>query len=123
MQPGAHLEPGAARPSWSEKEPGAHLERPSWSDKKHGRDKAVEDTRGMGQIHDEVVQDKVEALSDCKILYVTEIGGPSAARLVRQNMMPVKVKAEIKIEDILRELLERIRTSPPPWLRKALQVD
>ncbi|MBF0538980.1 MAG: nitrogen fixation protein NifX [Nitrospirae bacterium] len=87
-----------------------------------GSDKRVEDTKGMGQLHDEAVQDKVESLSDCKILYVTEIGGPSAARLVSHNMMPVKVKSEVKIDDILKELLERIKSSPPPWLRKALQT-
>ncbi|MBF0345504.1 MAG: nitrogen fixation protein NifX [Nitrospirae bacterium] len=87
----------------------------------NGRDKTVEDTKGMGHIHDEVVEDKVESLSDCKILYITEIGGPSAARLVKRSIMPVKVKSEVKIEAILKDLLERIKTSPPPWLRKVLQ--
>lgn len=87
-----------------------------------GRDCTVEETRGMGQIHDDIMEVKASSLSDCKILYVLEIGGPSAARLVKRNMMPVKVKEEVLIEDIMNELLDKINTSPPPWLRKALQA-
>ncbi|HYA32009.1 MAG TPA: NifB/NifX family molybdenum-iron cluster-binding protein, partial [Thermodesulfovibrionales bacterium] len=84
-----------------------------------GRDSAVEETKGMGQLHDDRVQSKVDRLSDCKIIYLTEIGGPSAARLIRKGMMPIKVKEPVPIEDSLQKLLETARTSPPPWLRKA----
>lgn len=85
-----------------------------------GRDSAVEETKGMGQLHDDRVQNKVDRLSDCKIIYLTEIGGPSAARLIRKGMMPIKVKEPVPIEDSLQKLLETARTSPPPWLRKAM---
>ena len=85
-----------------------------------GRDSAVEETKGMGQLHDDRVQSKVDRLSDCKIIYLTEIGGPPAARLIRKGMMPIKVKEPVPIEDSLQKLLETARTSPPPWLRKAL---
>ena len=85
-----------------------------------GRDSAVEETKGMGQLHDDRVQNKVDRLSDCKIIYLTEIGGPSAARLIRKGMMPIKVKEPVPIEDSLQKLLKTARTSPPPWLRKAL---
>jgi hypothetical protein len=55
-----------------------------------GIDQAVVETRGMGQAHDEKVQDKVDRLADCKIVYLTEIGGPSAARLIKKGIMPIK---------------------------------
>src|SRR3972149_4293696 len=57
-----------------------------------GRDEAVEGTKGMGPLHEGRVQSKVEALSDCRIIYLNEIGGPSAARLSGRGIMPVKVR-------------------------------
>lgn len=85
-----------------------------------GRDAAIEDTKGMGRIHDDRVRDKVDRLADCKIIYLAEIGGPSAARLVKKGMMPIKVKEIVSIEESLERLLETIKKSPPPWLKKAL---
>lgn len=85
-----------------------------------GRDTAIEETKGMGQAHDEKVEAKVERLADCKIIYLTEIGGPSAARLVKKGIMPIKVKEVVSIEDSLSKLLETVKTAPPPWLRKAM---
>ncbi|MBI5409133.1 MAG: nitrogen fixation protein NifX [Nitrospirae bacterium] len=86
-----------------------------------GRDAEIEDTKGMGQIHDDRVQMKVDKLADCRIIYMTEIGGPSAARLVKKGIMPMKVKDTVLIEEALLKLLETVKTSPPPWLRKAVK--
>jgi nitrogen fixation protein NifX len=86
-----------------------------------GRDTAVEETKGMKEVHDDLVQKKVDSLGDCKIVYLTEIGGPSAARLVKKGMMPVKVKEKVTIEESLMRLSETIKKSPPPWLSKALK--
>jgi nitrogen fixation protein NifX len=85
-----------------------------------GMDMAVVDTKDMGALHDDAVQNKVDRLSDCKLIYLTEIGGPSAARLVKKGIMPMKMKEIVSIESALDQLLETIRKSPPPWLRKAL---
>jgi len=85
-----------------------------------GIDQAVVETRGMGQAHDEKVQDKVDRLADCKIVYLTEIGGPSAARLIKKGIMPIKVKNIVTIKESLDKLLETVKDAPPPWLRKAL---
>ena len=85
-----------------------------------GRDRAVEESKGMGQTHDDLVEKKVSRLADCKIVYLTEIGGPSASRLIRKGIMPVKVKENVSIEESLKKLLETVRKSPPPWLKKAL---
>jgi len=88
-----------------------------------GRDAAIEETKGMGRIHDERVENKVDRISDCRIIYLTEIGGPSAARLARKGIMPVKVKEPVSIEESMQKLYETIKTSPPPWLKKALNSD
>ncbi len=85
-----------------------------------GIDQAVVSTRGMGQEHDDKVQDKVDQLADCKIIYLTEIGGPSAARLIKKGIMPIKVKDVVTIQESLDKLLTTVKDAPPPWLRKAL---
>jgi nitrogen fixation protein NifX len=88
-----------------------------------GRDTEIESTKGMGQVHDDKVQHKVDKLEDCKIIYLTEIGGPSAARLVKKGIMPVKVKEMVSIEESLKRLLETAQGMPPPWLKKAMNDD
>ncbi|MBI4825233.1 MAG: nitrogen fixation protein NifX [Nitrospirae bacterium] len=85
-----------------------------------GRDAEIEGTKGLGQIHDDRVQAKVDKLADCKIIYLTEIGGPSAARLVKKGIMPIKIKEAASIEESMNRLFETVKGSPPPWLRKAM---
>jgi nitrogen fixation protein NifX len=86
-----------------------------------GIDTAVTSTREQGQVHEDAVQGKVDRLADCKLIYLTEIGGPSAARLVKKGIMPMKVKEPLSIENALKQLAETIAKSPPPWLRKAMK--
>ena len=88
-----------------------------------GRDREIEESKGKGQSHDDRVQKKVDDLGDCRIIYLTDIGGPSAARLVKKSIMPVKVTENTSIEESLHKLFDTIRSSPPPWLRKALRTD
>ncbi len=85
-----------------------------------GRDTEIEATRDMGAEHESKVEKKVGKLADCKIIYLTEIGGPSAARLVKKGIMPIKVKEIASIKESLEKLLATARTSPPPWFKKAL---
>jgi nitrogen fixation protein NifX len=87
-----------------------------------GIDHAVVDTKNSGAAHEIAVEGKVERLSDCKLIYLTDIGGPSAARLVKKGIMPMKVKETLPIESALRQLAETIAKSPPPWLRKAMNM-
>ncbi|HUW98778.1 MAG TPA: nitrogen fixation protein NifX [Acidiferrobacter sp.] len=63
---------------------------------------------------------KVEAVSDCAILYVAAIGGSGAARVVAKKVHPIKVPTPERIEDLLDKLKVVLRGTPPPWLRKAL---
>ncbi len=86
-----------------------------------GMDRSVTDTKDQAPLHDNAVERKADRLSDCKLVYLTEIGGPSAARLVRKGIMPMKMKEPIRIDLALSQLSEMIRNSPPPWIRKAMR--
>ncbi len=85
-----------------------------------GRDTVVESTRGQGSLHDFAVEDKVEKLADCRVVYMTAIGGPSAARLTRRGIMPVKVSDGSEIQELARQMMATIAGSPPPWLKKSI---
>jgi len=68
--------------------------------------------------------DRIEArcagLADCALVYVAEIGGPAAARLVAKKIHPIKSKERELITTVVEKLQEVLRGSPPPWLRKAM---
>lgn len=83
-------------------------------------DIAVVETRGLGALHDDAVDGKVAKLADCKIVYFTEIGGPSAAKLVRRGIMPLKADDGTPIAELTDTLSETMRTRPAPWMRRAL---
>lgn len=63
---------------------------------------------------------KLEAIKGCAILYVAAIGGSGAARVVAQNIHPMKVSQPEEISDLLTKLCAVLNGTPPPWLRKAL---
>jgi nitrogen fixation protein NifX len=63
---------------------------------------------------------KIDAIKDCAILYVAAIGGSGAARVVANNIHPMKVNQPEPISELLDKLQEVLRGVPPPWLRKAL---
>jgi len=67
---------------------------------------------------------KIEALSDCTIVYVSAIGGSAAARLINSKITPIKARSEEdKIEEILANLVKTLKGNPPPWLRKVIQKE
>ncbi len=67
---------------------------------------------------------KIEALSDCTIVYVAAIGGSAAARLIRRKVTPIKARTQDQeIEEILTNLVKTLKGNPPPWLRKVLQAE
>ncbi|WP_363347038.1 nitrogen fixation protein NifX [Methylocystis echinoides] len=70
--------------------------------------------------NEDKLQPKLEAIKDCAILYVAAIGGSGAARVVAQNIHPMKVPQPEKITDLIEKLQVVLRGSPPPWLRKVL---
>jgi nitrogen fixation protein NifX len=70
--------------------------------------------------NEDKLQPKLEAIKDCAILYVAAIGGSGAARVVAQNIFPMKVQQPEKITDLLDKLKVTLNGAPPPWLRKIL---
>lgn len=73
------------------------------------------------------IDDKIEArasvLADCALVYVAEIGGPAAARLVQKRIHPLKSKDREPIADVAAKLQEVMKGNPPPWMRKAMMKD
>lgn len=66
---------------------------------------------------------KIEAIKDCTILYVAAIGGSGAARVVANNIHPMKVAQPEAIADLCVKLEDVLKGTPPPWLRKVLAKD
>ena len=68
--------------------------------------------------------DRIEArcsgLADCALVYVGEIGGPAAARLVAKKIYPIKSKEQEPIGVVVNKLQDVLKGNPPPWLRKAM---
>ncbi len=68
------------------------------------------------------IDPKLEALSDCTIVYVAAIGGSAAARIINKGVTPIKSQSEDdKIAEVLDNFVRMLKGNPPPWLRKALQ--
>lgn len=66
---------------------------------------------------------KLDAIKDCAIVYVADIGGPAAARVVANKIHPVKAKSMESIDDLLSQIQKVMQGTPPPWLRKAMLKD
>lgn len=67
---------------------------------------------------------KLQALGDCAIVYVADIGPSAAARLINKGVTPIKAPTQnAEIADVLDRLVVTLKGSPPPWLRKALRRD
>lgn len=86
-------------------------------------DTEVVTTRGMGALHDDALASKIDKLGDCRVVFFTEIGGPSAAKLVRRGIMPLKSEPSATIEGHVERFAETMRTNPAPWMRRALAAE
>ncbi len=74
--------------------------------------------------HNDRLIPKLEAIADCKIVYVSAVGAGAATRIVKSGITPIRAESEDqKIEDTLVELLKTLNGNPPPWLRKALGLN
>ncbi|MGY3443085.1 nitrogen fixation protein NifX [Bradyrhizobium sp. USDA 4473] len=73
--------------------------------------------------NDDKLAPKIEAIKGCAILYVAAIGGAGAARVVANNIHPIKVNKPENILMLLEKLQQVLKGTPPPWLRKALAKD
>ncbi|MDO9107246.1 MAG: dinitrogenase iron-molybdenum cofactor biosynthesis protein [Methylovulum sp.] len=71
-----------------------------------------------------VVDDKnayrAELIQDCKVVYMASVGGPAAAKIVKQGLYPIKLERVEAIADIVSQLQDVIAGTPPPWLAKII---
>ncbi len=74
---------------------------------------------GDGDVDDRI-EARTAALSDCALVYVGQIGGPAAARLVQKRIHPIKSKECEPISVVVNKLQDVLKGNPPPWLRKAM---
>jgi nitrogen fixation protein NifX len=66
---------------------------------------------------------KIEALTDCAIVYTSTIGPSAAGRLLKHKITPLKAREEGQpVNEVLDELVNMLNGSPPPWLRKVVQL-
>lgn len=63
---------------------------------------------------------RAEQIKDCDVLYVVSIGGPAAAKVIKQDIHPVKLPNGGEAMDILKQLQEILTHNPPPWLAKIM---
>jgi nitrogen fixation protein NifX len=86
----------------------------------------VETIKFNGNLQEDGNEDKLvpklNALKECTIVYVAAIGSSAAAKLIKTGVTPIKARSDQdEITDVLSKLVETLKGSPPPWLRKALQ--
>jgi len=65
---------------------------------------------------------RAQQIADCHLLYVVSIGGPAAAKVVRNTIHPIKKPNGGEAQCILTELRAAL-TVPPPWLAKVMGKD
>ena len=63
---------------------------------------------------------RAEQLSDCDVLYVVSIGGPAAAKVVKQDIHPIKFPNGGDATEAVAELKNTLARNPPPWLAKIM---
>lgn len=63
---------------------------------------------------------RAELINDCHVLCTTSIGGPAAAKVIREGLHPIKLKAAVTAVEYLAELQSVLKASPPPWLAKVM---
>lgn len=67
------------------------------------------------------IEKRVEAISDCALVFITAIGPSAAAKVTRNKIMPIKVEMGTGIEEQLDRLLLMLQNKPPLWLAKIMK--
>ena len=65
---------------------------------------------------------RAQRIGDCHVAYVVSIGGPAAAKVIRQDIYPIKVPEGGPALEVLSRFQQAMTDSPPPWLLKILGV-
>jgi len=62
---------------------------------------------------------RADLIKDCHVMFVQSIGGPAAAKVIRNDIYPIKVPDVIEAVEQLKEF-QKVFDAPPPWLAKVL---
>jgi nitrogen fixation protein NifX len=65
---------------------------------------------------------RVGLIDDCHLLIVQSIGGPAAAKVINAGIYPLKHAGGGPARAFLATLQQRMASSPPPWLAKAMNI-
>jgi nitrogen fixation protein NifX len=66
---------------------------------------------------------RAELIQDCQVLYISSVGGPAAAKIVKLGIHPMKLSGIERISDIIDQLQTVISGTPPPWLAKVMGIE
>lgn len=80
----------------------------------------VTEQQGQHDSQDDKITPKVDALAGCALLFALAIGGPSAAKVVKAGVHPIKRKDPEPISGVLEQVQTMLNGTPPPFLRKVL---
>lgn len=69
------------------------------------------------------IDSRLEAVGDCTLIFIMQIGASAAARVTRRKMMPVKVPPGSPIEEQVKRLVDMLQGKPPMWLAKVLRAE
>ncbi|WP_438446516.1 nitrogen fixation protein NifX [Gorillibacterium sp. sgz5001074] len=73
------------------------------------------------QIESDKIEKRVEAVKDCTLVFLCQIGPTAAAKVTRAGVMPLKVEEGTEILGQLARLQEMLKHKPPLWLAKAMR--
>jgi len=62
---------------------------------------------------------RANLIKDCHVMFVQSIGGPAAAKVIRNDIYPIKVPDVIEALEQLTEF-QKVFDAPPPWFAKVL---
>ena len=82
---------------------------------------AIRSTQGDKEADDKNAF-RAEIVNDCHVLYVMSIGGPAAAKVVKNGLHPIKQPQGGDVSDVIENLKQVLSSSPPPWLAKVMGV-
>ncbi|ULO08590.1 nitrogen fixation protein NifX [Paenibacillus sp. 19GGS1-52] len=69
------------------------------------------------------IDSRLEAVADCTLIFIMQIGASAAAKVTRRKIMPVKVPLGSSIEEQVKRLVEMLQGKPPMWLAKILRAE
>lgn len=69
------------------------------------------------------IESRVDAIGDCALVFLMQIGATAAAKVTRRKLMPVKVPFGSPIEEQVKRLVEMLQGKPPMWLAKIVHAE